>query len=97
MVISSNIEFSKGALDVLYMQPEKKQNAILAAILKAASSDLKTLSNHRLQPLNGSETYVLSVDNKLRVILKYIENKIRIADILSTDQINSFNKSVQIA
>ena len=83
MVISSNIEFSKGALDVLYIQPKKKQNAILAAILKAASSDLTTLSRHRFQPLNGSETYVLSVDNKLRVVLKYIENKIRIADILT--------------
>ena len=95
--MNQKIEFSTGALDVLYMQSEKKQNAILAAILKAASSDLTTLSRHRLQPLNGSETYVLSVDNKLRVILKYIENKIRIADILSTDQINSFNKSVQTA
>ena len=95
--MNQKIEFSTGALDVLYMQSEKKQNAILTAILKAASSDLTTLSRHRLQPLNGSETYVLSVDIKLHVVLKYIENKIRIADILSTDQINSFNKSMQTA
>ena len=95
--MNQKIEFSTGALDVLYMQSEKKQNAILTAILKAASSDLTTLSRHLLQPLNGSETYVLSVDIKLHVVLKYIENKIRIADILSTDQINSFNKSMQTA
>lgn len=98
MVISSNIEFSKGALMTLYMLPEKKQTTILAAILKAVSFDSSTIPyRHRLQQVNGSDLYMLNIDSKLRVIFKYLENKIQVADILSTDQINSFNKSVKTA
>lgn len=78
------------------MLPEKKQTTILAAILKAVSFDSATIPyRHRLQQVNGSDLYMLNIDAKLRVIFKYIENKIQVADILSTDQINSFNKSVK--
>jgi mRNA-degrading endonuclease RelE of RelBE toxin-antitoxin system len=98
MAISSNIEFSKGALMTLYMLPERKQTTILAAILKAVSFDVGTIPyRHRLQRVNGSELYMLHIDAKLRVIFKYVENKIQVADIMSADQINSFNKSVQTA
>ena len=88
-----NIEFSNGALTVLYMQSEKKQDAILAAILKAVSSDLSMLKHSRLKRINDSEMYILELNKRLRAIFTYSENKVRIADILSTDVIDSYNKA----
>ena len=95
MVMTSNIEFSRGALDTLYMQTEKKQNSILLAIQKAAASIFTPMPYRRLQSLNGSGTYVLSVDSEIRIVLKNMGDKIRIVSILGVEQIKSFNKSVQ--
>lgn len=88
MVNSLNIEFSKDALAVLSNQTESKQDTILAAILKAASADLSILSKQSLQYVTDSDIYILGVGSKLQVIFKYVENKIHIADISSSDIIN---------
>ena len=93
MVNTLNIEFSKGALTVLHMQTERKQNAILAAIFKAASSDLSVLKHNRLQRVNESDIYMLHLDKKLRAFFTYSENKIQVVDIMSTDIIDSYNKA----
>lgn len=88
MVNSLNIEFSEDALTVLSTQTERKQDAILAAILKAASADLSILSKQNLQYITDSDIYILEIDSKLQVIFKYVENKIYIADISSSDRLN---------
>lgn len=88
MVNSLNIEFSKDALAVLSNQTESKQDTILAAIFKAASADLSILSKQSLQYVTDSDIYVLDVGSKLQVIFKYIENKIHIAGISSSDIMN---------
>jgi hypothetical protein len=94
MVNSLNIEFSKGALTVLSNQTENKQDAILAAILKAASKDLSVLTKQSLQYVNESDIYILDVGSKLNVIFKHIENKVHIVDIMNSEIMDTFNEQV---